>query len=500
MTTRQNALDQALDIAGSLLKDDGRTLSDEVNGFGAALAGQSGSVASITTFSAGVATMTGLTGMSAESVGRFMSVAGAAAGGNNGTFLIVNYISATSVDVANAAGSAPDGNNGAISWVERGPYSLEDDINFVRTDRKLIKGTAGYDDVVPTYERPTAVGTNVPANLSNVASKTTDAKAIVTNRKYENATVAATNTFITLSDVGNLPHADAVDRTGVPIHDGADVGNYTSTYAEIIDPDTEGSLEVQAGGNAGERIYGRMRAGSSTEPDSVEVEFLSVPKGDPLGAGNAYAWEAGQPTTIDIFYPFRERLDNLDENALRVVLSSGVSSDAGLNQALTNLRKVVGDNLVSTDTDLSGELTNTGNYFPFSDLPDATPSVVEALNTLNEQIGDRNFTDAAMTDGWTVTQAINYLATAAANAGATRTIERVAADINAGTPHTIPGGASYTLDGTDNGLYMWVFWRGVLRDPGPVASGNDYAETSTTQITPYSKIKKDDHISYFILQ
>lgn len=47
---------------------------------------------------------------------------------------------------------------------------------------------------------------------------------------------------------------------------------------------------------------------------------------------------------------------------------------------------------------------------------------------------------------------------------------------------------------------MWVFWRGLLRDPGTVANGDDYAETSGTQVTPYTKIKDKDHINYLILQ
>ena len=56
-------------------------------------------------------------------------------------------------------------------WTERNPYSLQDDLNYERTDRAAIKGV-GYDAPIPTYQRPTAVGTNVPANLSNIATKT----------------------------------------------------------------------------------------------------------------------------------------------------------------------------------------------------------------------------------------------------------------------------------------------------------------------------------------
>jgi hypothetical protein len=46
---------------------------------------------------------------------------------------------------------------------------------------------------------------------------------------------------------------------------------------------------------------------------------------------------------------------------------------------------------------------------------------------------------------------------------------------------------------------MWVFWRKLLRDPGPNTTlSNDYTETSTTQITPYELIKAGDSINYMI--
>lgn len=64
-------------------------------------------------------TVTGLTGMSSNSVGRFLTTTGASTGANNGTFQIVAYLSATSVRIRNASGVAPDANNGAISWTEK---------------------------------------------------------------------------------------------------------------------------------------------------------------------------------------------------------------------------------------------------------------------------------------------------------------------------------------------------------------------------------------------
>ena len=105
--------DQQLDIAGSINQTDSLTdLTDESNYYDQALTGQSGSGASIT---AGVsAVVTGLTGMTANSVGNFLTITGAASGANNGTFLITAYNSATSVDILNSS-AITDGNNGSIS-------------------------------------------------------------------------------------------------------------------------------------------------------------------------------------------------------------------------------------------------------------------------------------------------------------------------------------------------------------------------------------------------
>ncbi len=90
-------------------------------GAAVALGGQTGSVASITTLVSGELTLTGLTGMTADSVGDVLSVSGAASGGNNGTFTIVEYISATSVKIRNPSGVAADANNGSIGWAEKLP-------------------------------------------------------------------------------------------------------------------------------------------------------------------------------------------------------------------------------------------------------------------------------------------------------------------------------------------------------------------------------------------
>lgn len=500
---RLNALDQALDIAGSLFQSQTMTESEEPLGFGAPIPGQTGSAATITAFNSGVSTIGGLTGMSATDTGNFLTMSGAATSGNNGTFLIILVHSATSVDVANPTGSFPDANSGSLVWTERGPYTLQDDINYIRTDRQEIKGTTNWYDPIPVYQRPTAVGTNVPANLTNIATKTTDAVAYIVNRAFFGESVAATNTLVTLTAAGQLKHSDPVDRTGIPVFDSAPfTGDWNACYVHIVDgytgsPTAGGELFVLSGPHAGERIFGQTYNGSSTSPNSVEVHFYSAPINvNYATSATAYTWEAGQPTTINLLYGYNERLDLLDENAFRTVPALGILTDASLQLEINNILSQIGS--VSGDTSLNGLLTNTGPNFIFNNLPNATPTVVDALNTLNAQVGDRTYTGPILTSGQTIAASLQALSNAISSSHVSRTIERLAAPITVGTVHTLPGGLTYTLDGTNNGQFLWVFERGVLLDPGPVSGGNDYTETSTTSITLYKMAKTGDHLNYFV--
>lgn len=87
-------------------------------------ANQTGALAN-TIAGAGVGNLrlSGLTGMTTSSVGRYITISGAASVANNGTFLVAAYVSPTSVDIVNASGVAVDANNGAITWTEKFPYT-----------------------------------------------------------------------------------------------------------------------------------------------------------------------------------------------------------------------------------------------------------------------------------------------------------------------------------------------------------------------------------------
>src|SRR5574338_1289047 len=147
--SRDNLLQQQIDISGSTNPSQSLILDEEKDGYGARISGQTGIALSVLSKVGNQVTLTGLTGMTAESAGRFLSIGGAASAANNGVFEIITYISATSVVIINAAGVAPDANNGSLTWIERNSYMLEDDINYIRTDRKEIKGTSNWYDTSP---------------------------------------------------------------------------------------------------------------------------------------------------------------------------------------------------------------------------------------------------------------------------------------------------------------------------------------------------------------
>ena len=335
MSRRPSTLDQSLGIGGSDFQSDTMDSTLEPLELGQVVSGQSGVTASVSAVVGSVVTMIGLSGITQDSVGRFITISGANSVNNNGTFLILAVFGATTINYENALAVAGDLNNGSILWVEREPYTLEDDINYSRTDRRLIKGTANWYDNIPTYIRPTDGLTHVNANLTNIAGNTLDAHAILESRSQESVSVLSGMSFITITDVGNLKHADSVDQIGVPISDGYDAGNDKALFVEIVDAEMDGygdgfNLKVLGGAHVGNRIFGQTRAGASVSPNSVEIVFFSTSIDDwSLSSAIPYTWEANQPTLINVDYSYRQRLDLFDETAIRSTLIKGALSGGG---------------------------------------------------------------------------------------------------------------------------------------------------------------------------
>jgi hypothetical protein len=297
MTYRANTADQELDIRGSDNQSASMVLSEEPLKLGQRI--NSGAAASIT-----VGANVQLSGIAGLLRGNYVTISGAADAGNNRTFLISEIIAANIVVIINSLAST-DPNNGSIAWQHRKAYSIEDDLNYERTDREAIKGVDYYDPV-PVYNKCVSVSTDTPANLSNIAGKTTDAKAIITNVKVEGVNIPDGSTYYLV--LGSCPWADAVNRTGIPLYDGADAGNKEATCVDL------GNLRVLSGIYEGWKIYGRARAGlSGVDGFSFEVEFRAYE-----GVNDVpYTWEANQQNILTIYYPYRYCLDQVPETSLR---------------------------------------------------------------------------------------------------------------------------------------------------------------------------------------
>lgn len=135
------------------------------------ISGQNGLNASISSSSNNTSLIiTGLTGMTAASVGNILTITNAANSNNNGSFLINGFISSTSVRIDNTIGVAPDSNNGLINWIEKLPYELENalGINDHSSIRDLIHfinegpangfSSGAYKEILPSGDPfPTSV-------------------------------------------------------------------------------------------------------------------------------------------------------------------------------------------------------------------------------------------------------------------------------------------------------------------------------------------------------
>jgi hypothetical protein len=648
MSVYPGRLSQLIDVQGSINFDQAKTLTDEPNQKGGQQDSGSGNGTTDNfAVAAGVVTLTiaGETWTSAL-IGAFITISSATTGGNNGTFLIQSVPGGTTLTYINASGAAEVfGGDYEIN----DPYSLEVEQNIHRTDRRLIKGTTNYYDDVPTYERPSAIGTDVPANLSNIAGKTEDASTRVITVKQDSVKLRPTisgsdltlaisdetaeftdmhfvaddvNSFITISGstdadgsyriktvtdgntleldgldsataegtiswklesdlkgiLSSRNYADAVDLRGIPVADSGayDETNYDATFTEVIDPVTGGRPVDEAGNALYARSYGDAKDpnntttneatrffaqliygtnnGSATEEElepisgrsgsaasvtdsSTTVTGLSGMLSEDIGGyltvwgcavdgnqrhakitavasatevtvdGSNFAtdgnsgsllWQVSRhPGNWDFYNGDRYQTNELPETAFRTTLIGGIQADAVLVQDISEIREFIG----ASDGETTPVLTNTGDEFIFSDLGDPNnTNIEEILNTINAQIGDRTYTGTILNDGETIVESLQALADNITASSITRIIERLTTAIPKNTAHTLPGGATYTLDGGGNGANMFVYWRGVLKNPGSDLRFDHYLETSTTQVTPHFNVRALDDINYFILQ
>jgi len=484
MAATSNMVNLQLDIQGSLNPLDTLSLADEPLGYGLSV-GVTGAAGSLNVGSLPTVTLTDTTAdFTALYPGQFIqiTVTDATAGANNGVFEIIAIPSTTTLQYVNASAVAST----AVGWSIRLGYSALDDFNFARTDRKAIKGTTNYYDPIPTYTLPTATATAVPANLSNISGKTLDAHSLIVSQLAYGVTVASTNTHVTITQAGALKHSSTTDRTGVPCFDVAPyVGLYEECYVFITDPATGSEIINPANQKT---VFGITKSGSSTSPNSVEIHFYEVAPGANIAtASAAFTWAVGMPTTINAAYGYNYRMDQLPEAAFRRIMTLGIMSDADLRNDIDKLQTAVG--VPDEVTHIGAQLTNKTSNYPFFALG-ATPSVVNALQVLNDATGNLTFTGAILNAGpYTVTSALQALASAIVGSQIIRVTERVTADIAPNTTHTIPVGVQgYGFD--NSGTKLFVYVRGILQDAGIVANKDQYQEVSDTQLKFYAAIKK----------
>ena len=77
-------------------------------------------------------------------------------------------------------------------------------------------------------------------------------------------------------------------------------------------------------------------------------------------------------------------------------------------------------------------------------------------------------------------------------------ILHVAAPIVAETNITLPNSLSYAIDDSYNGLYLDVFHNGILLTPDESGTDHDYAEFSSTKITPHFDIDVGDVLTFIV--
>lgn len=179
--------------------------NDKWSGGNGNVSGQTGTAATISTFANNQTTLTGLTGMTTTSTNHWITISGAANAGNNGTFKIVRFVSATSVIIFNTAGVFPDANSGAITWQEVDP--LLETYSSV-TGGTLATGTWINLQGPSTIKVPlTSASTGSFIKGENVTQGTSGAQGEIIGNMFDTGTTS-----------GYLVIMPRVDGTGGGVH------------------------------------------------------------------------------------------------------------------------------------------------------------------------------------------------------------------------------------------------------------------------------------------
>ncbi len=366
-----NMLNQQIDVAASETRRDDLLVSEEATGLG--LAVSSGSGATFASLAGPLITISGLSGMTSDVEGKWLTFSGASNSANNSSFSISQFLSSSSVVINGTGAVFPEFNS--LGWILRLPNSLEQDLNYIRSDRARIKGVS-YDADIPTYTRPNDTGTQIPANLANLAGKGLDSRGFVVEKIYYNQTPTIGNSFFILTQPGNLNHSNNSDRIGIPCFDLSPyINNFEACYVEIVSADGN-ILSVLSGVHAGEKIFGLTSSSGSTSPNSVRINLFSFPNGGDLSTtATPYVWENGQ-SSINISLPRVLRADQIPDEGIRKypllqTVGGGGSSGSGITEAQhQTLRQLIhfidGGPATGFASGAYREILPLGNPFPTS--------------------------------------------------------------------------------------------------------------------------------------
>lgn len=448
-------------------------------------------------------------------IGRYIYIR---SGANQGMYRVATYVDASNVDVEQPDGSAAgftDQSN--IDYGLHEEPNLEDSINYALTQLREIVDPANdwFQDMPRAFDPSDTSGANAKnekMNLKTLSDNWYGSKTKIVDVVDEESGLADTDTGVLV--LTSLGYADDADRRGFVIQ--SSVGNAYHdeiALASIIVGKHKVTITDALTGNefkdaSGNLIYGVLQDGAdhsgSGEGTDVFVKFVY----DNAGTPTAYTWTADDPTDVIMYLPFRKRRSELLEYDERVFKVAGIVGDAELTQDISEIRNALG----IADGDGAGDwdLTNTGNFFPFSGLTLATATMEDIVNILNSAIGSRDYTDEnIISDGETITQSLDKLDQFLGQGGyKTKVLERVTAAIAKGVAHTIPfatGSApaitTYKQDSSHFGRYMEVRVSGkkLVPDSGAVETDGEYEETSTTQVTFRFTVRVGQIIEYIVI-
>lgn len=413
----------------------------------------------------------------------FFIVVSGSSNGNDGAYQISGFSSTSKVLLRTSLAAAE---TGLTYGLYRNP-SLEDDINYVITQLSEIIGNPGagkkWNNNMPRAFDPSDTdGSNTKnekIDLNILAANWYGSKTkILRNVHFDNQSVSvgALGKLIT----STRPYATPADRTGgilgaYPIF--KSVANAGSYYDEasinaickvnVIDTATGDEFF----NSSGYVVFGKLYDGADYHPSAlgdgscVYVRFYQD-DGSNAGLGSVYTWASGDPLNVRLELPVRKRRTDILEHEEYAQFIGSTLGDAETAQDIAQIRNALG----LADGDMAGDftLTNTDPYFPFNGLTLATATLEDIVNILNQEIGDRQYTDNnVIDDGETITESLDKLDMAIGSGAKTKIIERVSGTINKNSEHLVPfasgsNGAitTYKIDDSNFGRYMDIFVNG----------------------------------------